>query len=84
MNKQSSQDDKRYELKTMEDLLQIPADRLPIAMKELTSYLNEIRVRLDAMNSLEGVTVPFPKVFWVDDGKEELRSKVVIQEASNE
>ncbi len=75
---------KEYKIETLEAMMQIPSDRFPVFLSELTEALKNTRALYDmtiAIGELHGCTkdevmTKPPRISWVDDGRQDFSVSV--------
>lgn len=77
---------KTYELRVVEDFLEIPAERLGACLREfeeMVQAMREFRERIRSAHRAVGLPMP-EKVWtcatWVDDGKQEVHVRVAVKD----
>ncbi|MGB3385393.1 MAG: hypothetical protein WBA64_12060 [Marinomonas sp.] len=83
----------KYELKTLDDILSIPSDRLDVFFAEFIPHVKDFRAAKDVLDllsfenlaemGLPADAVSLKSMTWVDDGKKDVTTNMTLNNSEN-
>jgi hypothetical protein len=58
----------RYEIRTIEDFLSVPTDKLPMCLKDFSNWLCATKEFVEAAEKIPGAKAVTETFIWLDDG----------------